>query len=71
MSAGKSSWCIPYQVIGRRELFQWEVEQGKKYEIVATNKDGLWRYLLSDVVEIAGFSPADGQPLIRYIGRKE
>ncbi|KJA15636.1 hypothetical protein HYPSUDRAFT_148846 [Hypholoma sublateritium FD-334 SS-4] len=49
----------------------WEVVNGKKYEVVTTNNDGLWRYLLNDVVEIAGFSPLDGQPLIRYVGRQD
>ncbi|KAF8959159.1 GH3 auxin-responsive promoter [Flammula alnicola] len=48
----------------------WEVEPGRKYEVVVTNKDGLWRYMLEDIVQVAGFSPADGQPLIRYIERK-
>lgn len=57
-----------YNLTGLR---QWEIIQGKKYEVVVTNKDGLWRYLLNDVIEIAGFSPVDGQPLFRYIGRKE
>ncbi|KDR82343.1 hypothetical protein GALMADRAFT_56917, partial [Galerina marginata CBS 339.88] len=49
---------------------QWEVETGKKYEIIITNNDGLWRYTLQDIVEIAGFSPDDGQPLIRFVERK-
>ena len=35
-----------------------------------TNNDGLWRYTLNDIVEIAGFSPEDGQPLIRFVERK-
>ena len=51
--------------------FQWEVVAGKNYEVIITNSDGLWRYRLNDVVEVAGFSPMDGQPLIRYVGRKE
>ena len=51
--------------------FQGEVVAGKNYEVIITNSDGLWRYRLNDVVEVAGFSPMDGQPLIRYVGRKE
>ncbi|KDR82100.1 hypothetical protein GALMADRAFT_221985 [Galerina marginata CBS 339.88] len=47
----------------------WEVVTGKKYEIVATTTDGLWRYMLGDIVEAAGFSPTDGQLLYRYCGR--
>ncbi|KAI6121059.1 GH3 auxin-responsive promoter [Pisolithus croceorrhizus] len=38
----------------------WLVEVGKRYEIVCTTHDGLWRYRLGDVVEIAGFDPTDG-----------
>ncbi|KAI6141045.1 GH3 auxin-responsive promoter [Pisolithus tinctorius] len=48
----------------------WNVELGRKYEVVLTTRDGFWRYRLGDVVEIAGFNPRDGQPLIRYIGRR-
>ncbi|KAI6141108.1 GH3 auxin-responsive promoter [Pisolithus tinctorius] len=48
----------------------WNVESGKKYEVVLTARDGFWRYRLGDVVEIAGFDPRDGQPLIRYIERR-
>ncbi|KAI6106200.1 GH3 auxin-responsive promoter [Pisolithus croceorrhizus] len=48
----------------------WNVETGQKYEVVLTTRDGFWRYRLGDVVEIAGFDPCDGQPLIRYIERR-
>lgn len=44
---------------------------GQKYEIVMTTQDGLWRYQLGDVVEIAGFDPVDGKPLIRYSERRQ
>ncbi|KAG6327027.1 hypothetical protein ID866_12062, partial [Astraeus odoratus] len=49
---------------------QWKVEFGKRYEIVLTTRDGLWRYRLGDIAEIAGFHPADGSPVVRYIGRR-
>ncbi|KAI6096843.1 GH3 auxin-responsive promoter [Pisolithus sp. B1] len=48
----------------------WNVESGRKYEVVLTTRDGFWRYRLGDVVEIAGFDPRDGQPLIRYVERR-
>ncbi|KAF5387085.1 hypothetical protein D9615_001837 [Tricholomella constricta] len=48
----------------------WEIETGSNYELVLTTRDGLWRYRLSDVVEIAGFDPIDGQPIIRYLERR-
>ncbi|KAI6044750.1 GH3 auxin-responsive promoter [Pisolithus marmoratus] len=47
------------------------VEVGKHYEIVCTTRDGLWRYRLGDVVEIAGFDPVDGTPIIRYFERRK
>ena len=49
---------------------KWQVEVGKKYEVVVTTKDGLWRYQLNDIVEVAGFTPEEGIPLIRYVERK-
>ncbi|KAI5986935.1 GH3 auxin-responsive promoter, partial [Pisolithus albus] len=48
----------------------WLVEVGKLYEIVCTTRDGLWRYRFGDVIEIAGFDPTDGSPLIRYFERR-
>ncbi|KAH7882270.1 GH3 auxin-responsive promoter, partial [Phlebopus sp. FC_14] len=48
----------------------WEVEAGKQYEVVVTTRDGLWRYRLNDVVEIDGFAPSDGSPIIQYVGRR-
>jgi hypothetical protein len=37
---------------------------------VATTRNGLWRYQMRDVVEVGGFDPSDGQPLIRFIERR-
>ncbi|KAI5998394.1 GH3 auxin-responsive promoter [Pisolithus orientalis] len=48
----------------------WNVESGRKYEVILTTRDGFWRYRLGDVIEIVGFDPRDGQPLIRYIERR-
>ncbi|KAF8840790.1 hypothetical protein BDN67DRAFT_968105 [Paxillus ammoniavirescens] len=48
----------------------WNVEFKKKYEVVLTTRDGFWRYRLGDVVEVAGFDPRDGQPVIRYLERR-
>ncbi|KIM36506.1 hypothetical protein M413DRAFT_78132 [Hebeloma cylindrosporum] len=48
----------------------WQVEVGKKYEVIVTNNDGLWRYQLNDIIEVAGFTPEEGIPLIRYVERK-
>ncbi|KAI6154826.1 GH3 auxin-responsive promoter [Pisolithus tinctorius] len=48
----------------------WLLEVGRHYEIVCTTRDGLWRYRLGDIVEIAGFDPTDGSPIIRYFERR-
>ncbi|EIW81568.1 hypothetical protein CONPUDRAFT_124754 [Coniophora puteana RWD-64-598 SS2] len=43
----------------------WQLLVGRLYEPVVTTRSGLWRYRMGDVVEFAGFSPADGSPLLR------
>ncbi|KAI6000852.1 GH3 auxin-responsive promoter [Pisolithus albus] len=43
---------------------------GGKYEVVLTNRDGMWRYRLGDVIEIEGFDPNDGAPVVRYVERR-
>ena len=50
-------------------LVQHQVDVGRRYEVVVTTRDGLWRYRLGDVIEIAGFDPSDGTPILRYIER--
>ncbi|KAH7909002.1 GH3 auxin-responsive promoter, partial [Hygrophoropsis aurantiaca] len=47
----------------------WELETGRRYEVILTTRDGLWRYCLGDIIEIAGFDPDDGLPLLRYVER--
>ncbi|KAF8892912.1 GH3 auxin-responsive promoter-domain-containing protein [Infundibulicybe gibba] len=48
----------------------WDLEVGKKYEVILTTRSGLWRYRLGDVLEIVGFAPEDGSPLIRFWERR-
>ncbi|KAF8431082.1 GH3 auxin-responsive promoter [Boletus edulis BED1] len=48
----------------------WELEVGKRYQIVLTTRNGLWRYLLDDIIEIIGFDPQNGSPVFKYMGRK-
>ncbi|KAF8888221.1 GH3 auxin-responsive promoter [Infundibulicybe gibba] len=48
----------------------WELEVGKKYEVILTTRDGFWRYRLGDILEIVGFAPEDGSPLIRFLERR-
>ena len=47
--------------------FKWNIEVGRKYEVVLTMGDGLCRYHLGDVVEAVGFDPHDGQLIIHYL----
>ncbi|KAH7909123.1 GH3 auxin-responsive promoter [Hygrophoropsis aurantiaca] len=47
----------------------WELETGRRYEVILTTRDGLWRYRLEDIIEVAGFDPGDGMPLLRYVER--
>lgn len=41
------------------------------YEVVATAHKGLWRYRIGDIVEIAGFDPNDGTPVVRFVERQK
>lgn len=43
---------------------------GKRYKIVLTTHDGLWRYRLSDVINIVGFNADDGVPVFVLSGRR-
>ncbi|KAH7927996.1 hypothetical protein BV22DRAFT_1031156 [Leucogyrophana mollusca] len=48
----------------------WEIQTGHQYEVVMTTRDGLWRYRLEDVIEVAGFDPEDGVPVLKYVDRR-
>ncbi|KAF8875707.1 GH3 auxin-responsive promoter [Infundibulicybe gibba] len=48
----------------------WDLEVGKRYEVILTTRDGFWRYRLGDVLEFVGFAPEDGNPLIRFLDRR-
>ncbi|KAG2130869.1 GH3 auxin-responsive promoter [Suillus clintonianus] len=48
----------------------WEVKPGRLYEPVLTTCNGLWRYRLGDVVELLGFAPDDGSPVVRFVERR-
>ena len=44
---------------------------GRRYEVVLTIQDGIRRYRLGDVVEICGFNPTDGVPIIQFVERRK
>ncbi|EGO19354.1 hypothetical protein SERLADRAFT_479847 [Serpula lacrymans var. lacrymans S7.9] len=75
-----------YKVVGSDEIIEflnvnepeeaksltqtWNVKLGEKYEVILTTRDGFWRYRLNDVIEVVGFDPTDGQPIIHYLERR-
>ncbi|KAG0700097.1 GH3 auxin-responsive promoter [Suillus ampliporus] len=48
----------------------WEIETGRHYELVLTTYHGLWRYRSGDIVELLGFAPDNGSPIVRFVGRR-
>ena len=44
---------------------------GRRYEVVLATQDDIWRYRLGDVVEICGFNPTDGVPIIQFVERRK
>ncbi|KAI6011917.1 hypothetical protein EDC04DRAFT_2958138 [Pisolithus marmoratus] len=38
--------------------------------LLSTTHDGLWRYLIDDVIQVTGFDPRNGLPVFRYSRRK-
>ncbi|KIO03995.1 hypothetical protein M404DRAFT_597959 [Pisolithus tinctorius Marx 270] len=51
-------------------LQAWDLRPGKFYQPVSTTRDGLWRYLIDDVIQVTGFDPRNGLPVFRYSRRK-
>lgn len=70
------TWSLPYAYFlldtchCTHPCVQHQVKLGHRYEVVVTTRDGLWRYRLGDVIEIAGFDSTDGSPILRYIERR-
>ncbi|EIW76602.1 hypothetical protein CONPUDRAFT_63859 [Coniophora puteana RWD-64-598 SS2] len=48
----------------------WQLEKDKLYEPVVTTRDGFWRYRVMDAVQVVGFDPVDGAPLLVYKERR-
>ncbi|KAI6038427.1 GH3 auxin-responsive promoter-domain-containing protein [Pisolithus marmoratus] len=51
-------------------LQAWDLQPGKFYQPVSTTRNGLWRYLIDDVIQVVGFDPRNGLPVFRYSRRK-
>ncbi|KAI9458999.1 GH3 auxin-responsive promoter [Boletus coccyginus] len=54
-------------IIEPLDISKMGVEVGRRYELVLTTQDGLWRYRLGDVVEVSGFDPTDGVPITQFV----
>ncbi|KAI6119507.1 GH3 auxin-responsive promoter [Pisolithus thermaeus] len=51
-------------------LQAWDLQPGKCYQPVVTTEDGLWRYLIDDMIQVTGFDPRNGSPVFKFYGRK-
>ena len=49
---------------------QWNLQPGKLYLPVYTCRNGLWRFLMDDVLEAVGFHPHNGLPVFKFSFRK-
>lgn len=59
---------IPVDGAGENTVLMEEVETGRKYELVITNRSGLYRYRMGDVVEVVG---RHGQaPVVKFCYRR-
>jgi hypothetical protein len=52
-----------------RTLASWEIEQRKRYFIVLTTHGGLYRYNISDLIEVDGFY--NRTPVIKFLNKGE
>lgn len=59
---------IPEENENANALPLWELEKGKRYELVVTTVSGLYRYRMNDIIEVVGFLGTT--PLISAIYRK-
>ncbi|KAG0700450.1 GH3 auxin-responsive promoter [Suillus ampliporus] len=61
---------VDVEEVSNKLCTAWETEPGRLYELVLTTCNGLWRYRLGDVVELLGFAPDDGSPVVRFVERR-
>ncbi|KAH7905595.1 GH3 auxin-responsive promoter [Hygrophoropsis aurantiaca] len=48
----------------------WNVVAGRRYEVVVTTRNGMWRHRLGDILEVVGFDPCDGTPILKFVERR-
>jgi hypothetical protein len=51
----------------RPAKWAWELEQGRRYQVLLTTGGGLYRYAIGDEIEVTGF--ARQCPLLKFTGR--
>ncbi len=51
----------------RKTLLAHEVVPGKKYYIIITNENGLYRYFMDDIIEVVAFYKNTRTPIIRFL----
>lgn len=56
------------QMEEKRPLFIWEINIGKRYELVFTNHSGLYRYCMGDVIEVVDWY--EQAPIVQFCYRK-
>ncbi|MCX7400821.1 MAG: GH3 auxin-responsive promoter family protein [Planctomycetales bacterium] len=53
--------------VTRPAKWAWELEQGRRYQVLLTTGGGLYRYAIGDEIEVTGF--ARQCPLLKFTGR--
>ncbi len=65
-----NSCFLEFEDIDTSEIFTMDkIEKGKQYKIIVTNKSGVFRYDLKDIVEVTGFF--NKTPKIKFIDRAD
>lgn len=59
---------LPIEGSGERTLLMDELEEGGRYELVVTNRSGLYRYRMGDVIEVVGWWKK--APVIKFCYRR-
>ncbi len=60
---------LPIDDENSKPLLLHQLEVGKLYEIIITNRSGLYRYRIKDVIRVTGYK--DKIPLVQFAYRKE
>lgn len=56
-----------YESNKKKTILAHEVTVGKKYYIIITNENGLYRYFMDDIIEVVSFYKDSKTPIIRFL----